>query len=54
MLFNVYFLYRKSWTSWVIDKELPKAGQELMYSVQIFSISSLQVGRLVPVKKATM
>ena len=28
MLFNVYFLYRKSWTFWVTDKELPKAGQE--------------------------
>ena len=28
MLFNVYFLYRKSWAFWVTDKELPKAGQE--------------------------
>ena len=28
MLFNVYFLYRKSLTFWVTDKELPKAGQE--------------------------
>ena len=40
MLFNVYFLYRKSWTFWVTDKELPKAGQEY----KIFSICSLQVG----------
>ena len=28
MLFNVYFLYRKSLTFWATDKELPKAGQE--------------------------
>ena len=28
VLFNVYFLYRKSWTFWVADKEFPKAGQE--------------------------
>ena len=44
MLFIVYFLYRKSWAFWVIDKELPKAGQEWKYSVQIFSICSLQIG----------
>ena len=27
-LFNVYLLYRKSWTFWVTDKELPIAGEE--------------------------
>ena len=28
MLFNVYFLYRKSRTFWDTNKELPKPGQE--------------------------
>ena len=28
VLFNFYFLYRKSWTFWATGKELPKAGQE--------------------------
>ena len=28
ILFNVYFLYLKSSTFWVTDKELPIAGQE--------------------------
>ena len=28
MLFNVNFLYRKSWTFWVTEKELPIAGRE--------------------------
>ena len=28
MLFNTYFLYRKSSTIWVTDKELPIAGKE--------------------------
>ena len=29
---------------WVIDKELPIAGQEQQYSVHIFNIYSLQIG----------
>ena len=41
MLFSVYFLYRKSWTFWATDKELPKADQEWKHGVQIFSICSL-------------
>ena len=28
ILFYVYFLYPKSWTFWITDKELPIAGQE--------------------------
>ena len=28
ILFYVYFLYRKSWSAWVTDKELPTVGQE--------------------------
>ena len=44
MLFNAYFLYWKPWTFWATDKEFPKAGQEWKYSVQIFSICSLEVG----------
>ena len=28
MLFNAYFLYRKSWTFWGTEKELPKTGQK--------------------------
>ena len=39
-----YILYRKSWTFWVTDKELPIAGQEYKYSVHIFNICSLQIG----------
>ena len=44
ILFYVYFLYRKSLTFWITDKELPVAGQEYKCSVHIFNISRLQIG----------
>ena len=44
ILFQVHFLYLKSWTFWLTDKELLIAGQEYKYSVHIFNICSLQIG----------